>query len=267
MGQPAADLVRTTDDVALNDETVQKLRELKRALPTLQPDDVAKAIIWADAAAAAGRIQRSWEIEREASEVRIRAERRLGQLLVGQWDRLATEGLDAALDGGARKPGLAHDWKKQGAYGSLGKMPEDLFESTVQDLLGRRRSLDVFTFLRSAHLRSAKEVERGIAVAWDGAYFLADANWRLKRAKGKELQAVREELYERERLTKPRPRTATAKALDEAFAEARRYAQSLSNLRGGIHGEAGRLIAEAELLQAQVASLLFEAYRTTQVAR
>lgn len=256
------------DDLAIQSHgTLERIRELRLALPTLSAVDLQAAVIWAQAVNAAGRAQRAWDVAREASDVQIRAERRLGQLLNAYLNdgRTATQKLDDVYNGNGRER-IPVDWKREGALSRLGSIPDDIFEDVVNDLLDRRKSVAIPTVLRLAHRHSLTRVEDHIYVAWDGAYFL-QPDMSLRRSHATTLDQARAELHEALRLKKRPPRLPIAKSLDDAFAEARRDAQSLSRLRETISGEPGRLISEAELLQSKVAEILFKAYRLVEVAK
>ncbi len=159
------------------------------------------------------------------------------------------------------------DPKEEGAYQVLALMPEDLFDTVTADLLERGKSVDARTVIRAGRQQSLELVEHGIFRSWDGLFFTRSSgrtSWGgYRRSTKRTLEEVREELYEQERLTTKKVRTGPTKLLDEAFAEARRDAQALNQLResDSFYPEVRDLIGEAELMQSKVASLLYEAYR------
>lgn len=246
---------------------IAEIKRVKDLIPHMTADDVLRAAVWAEAVSAATRAKRAWAVAREASEMRIRAERRLGQLIAATPAyRDPAKALEDRLFGVPNAERINVDYKKEGAFLAIGKIPHELFEKVIIGLLDREKSVDPTTVLRCAHRESLERIEPGIAVAWDGTYFLDSTDsGQIKRATSRDLDRVREELHALHRLSRRQPRAPVAVAIDEAFAKARRDAQALNALGEGIHGEAGRLIADAELLQAQVASLLFDAYRVVTV--
>lgn len=308
--------------VDLTQDTRRQVKTLRETLDDLTADELHAAILWSEAIAAAGKAKRAWQLAREASELKIRAERQLGefinrgishdemmQLLTNEGtqspgrpievnpeiaDRareLHGEGLSFSAiarkfneqsipsprEGSWHPSGIRRivlwgqrrsllDPRDEGAYSAVACIPDELFEQVVSDLLDRGKSVDPRTILRISRQQSLEYIEPGISRSWDGLFYTSMSGVRPpRRSKKKNLEEVREELYEEERLTKKSARSGPAKLLDEAFAEARRDAQALNQLRETIGGEIGDIIAEAELLQAKVASLLFDAYRQRQI--
>jgi hypothetical protein len=314
--------VRIPSGMELDDSTMNRVVTLRSSLQDFGVDDLQATIIWADAVAAAGKAKRAWTLAREASELQVRAERKLGQILSSMSEtfeemtqrmakgdpqgispgrpievkpevieyirKLHSSGLGLSEiartlneegvttpRGGEWYPSgikrvLGHrttliDPRKEGMYMILGSMPEDLFTEVVEDLLERGLGVNPSVVIRNSRRHSLELMdEGGIHRSWDGIYFTSGPRG-YKRSKKETLDEVREEMYAEARMSKKSPRTGAAKLVDEAFAEARRDAQQLSALRNEVGGRANDLVAEAELLQAKVASLLFEAYREVQI--
>lgn len=186
----------------------------------------------------------------------------------GRWH---SPGVKRAIEWGESKSTMI-DPKEQGAYIAVALIPDELFKSVVHDLLDRGKSVDPRTVLRVSRLRSMEHVEPGIHRSWDGIFFTTSskrtAYGGYRRSKKTTIDEVRQELYEEERLLDPKkPKAGPSKMIDAAFAEARRDAQALNDLRSsqGIWPDVRDIIAQAELLQGKVASLLFEAYRQNEI--
>lgn len=252
--------VRASEEIELADETLHKISDLALALEDMDAQETHAAIIWAEAIAAAGKAQRAFKLAREASKLRVQAERRLGSLL----NAITPQMIHDRMVRGEKGTMPLVEPKLEGAYRRLAEMPEPLFDETISDLLARGLSVNPNVVLRSAHHRSLRQMDTGVYMAWDGAYFIEAKYGHMRRARHDDLDEAREELYLRTRMTQSRRKEGIAAILDKAFAEARVNAQNLSQMRSQISGEANRLVGEAELLQAKVASLLFEAYRTVE---
>lgn len=184
----------------------------------------------------------------------------------GKW---YSPGVKRALFWG--QPRSMLDPKEEGAYSAVALIPDEIFNSTVDDLLERGKSSDPRTVLRISRLRSLEFIEEGIHRSWDGSFFTTSSNRTAyggyRRSHKRTLEEVREELFEEERMSRKQPKVGASKALDAAFSEARRDAQALNMLRSSLHTfpDVRDIVGEAELLQAKVASLLFEAYRQNEV--
>ena len=247
------------DSAAAMESMIAEIRNGIAVLDSMNAEQAQNALIWAEAVAAAANMRRAWDIAREACEMKIRAERRIGVLLakqIGLPDWTAGEQIP-------QEDQLTLNPRRQGAYVSLGKVPQPIFDVVVADLLKRHKSVDVFTVLRAAHRESLETVEPGIYVAWDGAYFLSGLSG-IRRASSNDLGRVREELS----YLTGHPKTGSAGErpakiveLDAAYSKARRDSQALATLSASFFGDVRDLISEAELLQMKVAELLFNAYR------
>ena len=250
------------DSAAAMESMIAEIRNGIAVIDSMNAEQAQNALIWAEAVAAAANMRRAWDIAREACEMKIRAERRIGMLLAKQIGRPIPDW--TAGEQIPQEDQLTLNPRRQGAYVSLGKVPQPIFDVVVADLLKRHKSVDVFTVLRAAHRESLETVEPGIYVAWDGAYFLSGLSGiRLRRASSNDLGRVREELsYLTGRTPGPAgERPAKIVELDAAYSKARRDSQALETLSASFFGDVRDLISEAELLQMKVAELLFNAYR------
>ena len=249
------------DSAAAMESMIAEIRNGIAVIDSMNAEQAQNALIWAEAVAAAANMRRAWDIAREACEMKIRAERRIGMLLAKQIGRPIPDW--TAGEQIPQEDQLTLNPRRQGAYVSLGKVPQPIFDVVVADLLKRHKSVDVFTVLRAAHRESLETVEPGIYVAWDGAYFLSGLSG-IRRASSNDLGRVREELS----YLTGHPSTGSAGErpakiveLDAAYSKARRDSQALATLSASFFGDVRDLISEAELLQMKVAELLFNAYR------
>lgn len=95
---------------------------------------------WTDKAAAMeayGRVSKNYELERDAAEIRIRAERRLGQLLMEMPKNVGAQfGAPAALRSEEGRPKLAEmgiSYNQSARAQSIARIPEPQFEQTLAE--------------------------------------------------------------------------------------------------------------------------------------
>lgn len=237
------------DTLGSGDGTVEQLRSVRVRIGTADFESLFAIRAWAEVVGAAARAKRAADVAREAAETRIRAERQLGALL------LAAPGLENSLDLGGARP---QEWK------AVADIPAATFEEAVLDLLDRGKSCAAQWVIKNARVLTLRKVEAGVWEAWDGTHFTQEGRrWTPHYGLGARsaLESARDALRRNAGLRKGWHENPVSAKLDDAHARARRLAQALSLLGSTLTGTARAQVAEAELLQAKVAGLLYAAYR------
>lgn len=238
----------------------RSLEQLASARLTIQDASVEEAFtarLFAETVAAAARARQAIDVAREASETQIRAERRLGILLRG----IANRGEDLGLNVSAATLG---QWL------NLAKIPSDVFDDVVAEMLSRGCQCKSTHVFRNAQRKTLVRVEAGIWKAFDGSLWTENPHdHRTGDAKRKspcfgDLATARETIRRQAGLKKTWRDDPNVVRLDDSHARSRRMAQALSILGGTLTGESRELLSRAEHLQGEVAALLFEAYRIEQ---
>lgn len=236
-------LFASTDAVAMR-ALVEELEQVKARIPTLDADELEETRLRAKVLSHAASAAKADEVASAAAELRVRCERRLGKLLEKSGKKLTLTNKDRVLI-------------------DLWRIPEDLFEDTIKEMLYQRRFCEPSFVLLHAMRKSLRRVEAGIEISWDGRYWLTG---KTKRA-GQFFPTLEGARMARQRdvgLRKAWTETKKAQQLDDAHARSRRLAQALSLLGESFKGKPLDLIQEAELLQSKVAELLYLAWKESE---
>lgn len=247
MSQTAAiSTITAPDEVVANATTLDLLRSAREKIADADPDTLMELKIWAEAVRASAAAKKAADIALQASETKFRAELRLGELLSRD------DGLCRRLDIAPAHASVLVD---------LAAIPARLREETVRDMLARGKSCAIQWVIHNARRSSLKKVEAGIWIAWDGQYFTHDPDTkRPTRIYASDLDGAREALRKSWGLKKDFRSASAMSRIDEAHARSRRLAQSLSLLGQHVTGETLARIQRAELLQGEVANLLYGAW-------
>lgn len=232
---------------ALRDSlATEKLHSLRDLLASANPEQLLDATIYAEAVAASARAREAHDLLVEAVELRIRAERRLGELVAmdnGMWESFPT----------------LPNW-----CGELAEVPPRLFEKSLLSLLTRGKAtgthprLAARSVISAARLLSLRKVEPQIWVAYDGSYFSRRSDGRWTKRIAHSIEAARLWVADYEPGSK---RSRARIRLDGAYADSRFLASALSHLSRAFTGESRAAIQEGELLAAKVAESLDRARR------
>ena len=247
----AVALVKQGEALDAPDRAIQQLREQRKALVSLENIEALLTLrAWAEVVGGAARAKRAKQLATEAAETQIRAERRLGLLLLADRRR----GHEPELDASAPKVAT---WVR------LAEIPERLFESVVAGMLERGLACSAPYVFRNARRDSLKPVEPGIWTTFDGVYATKTefGRWEFHDLYTRSsLDEIREIVREGAGLRKGWAESKVRVRLDDAHSRSRRLAQALSLLGETSTGDVRKMIGEAELLQSKVAGLLYAAW-------
>lgn len=239
-----------------SDHAIERLRQIRATVVSSDELELVDAIAYVEAVETAARARNAASVMREATQTRILAQRRLGELM------LDDPAIAGRLGGDPNKrrerknvPGNVD------AMMDLARVPLALFKETIAGMIDEERACLPNGVVRRAKLRSLKKVEPGIYQAYEGSYFYASGNRRVLAPTGT-LDGARRGLKQETGLRSVRwHRSSEAQRLDNLYGHARQLSNAISLLRDEEVGSEMRAkLAQAEVLQMKVAELLYAAY-------
>lgn len=223
--------------------TIERLRAVRSQLPDLEPAALTEAVIWSAAIDAAARAKTALDVAREAAETRARAEFMLAKAL--QLDQALFEELSLPPHLGCT------------VLDDLGRVPDQLHELVLQDMLGRDLTCQARALVRGALRHSLRVLEPGIWRGYDDEiYIKADGVTSRSYLRVESLAAARHAVGLR--------RDPEHAKIDQEFSKARRQSLVLQTLAERASGERKRLIHEAELYAMRTAELLSQAMKVVE---
>ena len=227
---------------AVTDTSLERLREAREIVEHGTFSQLCDLLLYVDAFATVAREKRAASAAREAARIRIEAIRRVGMLVA------------AASTDDDRERLLQLVPNRFLRCDEVAAIPQKLFAAAVEDLLARDAACTINSVIRAARVRSLKQVEPEVYHAFDGSiWIIPRGTKRACHVPYGGVDAARRKLGLRKH-----PHAAR---IDDAYSMARMLASQLSALGGRLSGESRKLVAEAELRQAEIAELLDQAIK------
>lgn len=181
------------------DELVVQIREAIQSVESLPLDDATEVYERASVTEAAAAKARAETVQLAAAELRLHAERRLGELLLSGLPLPAhfKESQLRDFERLAKIPRSFHDRSAAILGGKTERI--DLFLRAVRHQIDSERSQTAYSVHMAArHMSATRDLakHRGIAQTWDGAWEIIYRDPRTKRARVKILEGTLEQVLE-----------------------------------------------------------------------